>query len=105
MAKTPEVNKSQAIRDYLKANRKAKAPEVVDALAKQGITVTIGLVNNVKSKGKKRRKKVKEVVAAIAPTGIGVSEIKAGLSFIKTVGSVEAAKQALAAAIEIKKIV
>ncbi len=103
--KQPEVNKSQAIRDYLKANRKATAQEVVDALAKQGITVTVGLVTNVKSKSKKRRRAVKQVVAAVAPTGIGVKEIKEALTFIKTVGSEAAAKQALAAAVEIKKIV
>jgi len=105
MAKKPEENKSQAIRNYLKGNRKAKAPEVVDALAKEGITVSIGLVNNVKAKSKRRRKAVKQVVAAVATTGIGVPEIKAAMSFLKTVGSDTAAKQALAAALEIKKIV
>ena len=57
--KKPEVNKSQAIRDYLKANKKAKAQEVVDALAREGITVSVGLVTNVKSKSKKRRRAVK----------------------------------------------
>ena len=40
MAKTNGVNKSQAIRDFFKANKKAKTQEVVAALAKQGITVT-----------------------------------------------------------------
>ena len=103
--KKPEVNRSQAIRDYLKANRKATAQDVVDALAKKGITVTVGLVTNVKSKSKKRRRAVKQVVAAVAPTGIGVTEIKAAFSFLKAVGSVAVAKQALAAAAEIKKIV
>ena len=44
-------------------------------------------------------------MASVASTGIGVPEIKAALSFIKTVGSVSAAKQALAAAEEIRKIV
>lgn len=108
MAKKPEVNKSQAIRDFFATNKKATTAEVIEALAKQGITVTTGLVTTVKSKligRKKRRKKVKEVVAAVAPTGIGVKEIKMALSFIKAIGSVQAAKQALAAAEEIKKIV
>ena len=35
MAEKPEVNSSQAIRDYFKANPTAKAKEVVDALAKK----------------------------------------------------------------------
>ena len=55
MAEKPEINKSQAIRDYFKANPKAKAQEVVDALAKKGITVTVGLVNNVKSTHNKKQ--------------------------------------------------
>ena len=44
-----EVNKSQAIRDYFKANPKAKTHEVVDALEKQGVTVTASLVTTVKA--------------------------------------------------------
>ena len=103
--KKPEVNKSQAIRDYLKANRKATAQDVVDALAKKGMTVTVGLVTNAKSKSKKRRRAVKQVVAAVAPTGIGIPEIKAAFAFLKATGSVAMARQALAAALEIKKVV
>jgi hypothetical protein len=105
VAKEDEVNKSQAIRDYLKANKKAKAQEVVDALAKEGIPVSIGLVTTVKSKSKRRRRAVKEVVAAAAPTGIGIPEIKAAFAFLKAVGGVAMAKEALAAALEIKKVV
>ena len=100
-----EVNKTEAVRDYLKQHRKASSDEVVESLKAQGITVSNSLVRNVKSKSKKRRKAVKQVVAAVAPTGIGVKEIKEALTFIKTVGSEAAAKQALAAAVEIKKIV
>ena len=51
----PEINKSQAIRDYYKVNPKAKTQEVVDALAKKGITVTTGLVRNVKSTHNKKQ--------------------------------------------------
>ncbi len=46
----PEVNKSQAIRDYYKANPAAKTSEVVDALGKKGITVNANFVATVKSK-------------------------------------------------------
>ena len=103
--KQPAVNKLQAARDYLKAHKKARNAEVVAALAKEGITITPSYVGNIKAKSKKRRRAVKQVVAAVAPTGIGVKEIKEALTFIKTVGSEAAAKQALAAAVEIKKIV
>ena len=103
--KKPEVNKTQAVKSFLKANRKASNQEVVEALAKDGITVTTNYVSTIKSQSKKRRRAVKQVVAAVAPTGIGVPEIKAAFSFLKAVGSVAVAKQALAAAVEIKKVV
>ena len=48
MAKTNGVNKSKAIRDYFKSHKKAKPQEVVDALAKQGITTTANYVSNLK---------------------------------------------------------
>ncbi len=103
--KKPEVNKTQAVKSFLKANRKASNQEVVEALAKDGITVTTNYVSTIKSQSKKRRRAVKQVVAAVAPAGIGIPEIKAAFAFIKTVGSEAAAKQALAAAVEIKKVV
>lgn len=107
MAKKSEegINKSEAIRTYYKTHRKAKAQEVVDGLAKEGVTVSISLVNTVKSKHNRRRKARRQVVEAAAPSGIGVKEIKLALAFIKGVGSVDGAKKALAAALEIKKIV
>jgi 5-formyltetrahydrofolate cyclo-ligase len=106
-ANKPEVNKSQAIRDYFKMNKKAKTQEVMDALAAQGITVTANLVTTVKAKSKRRRRAVKAVVENVVAQGggVGVPEIKAAFAFLKAAGSVEIAKQALAAAIDIKKIV
>ena len=100
------MNKTHAVRDYLKANKKAKAQEVVDALAEQGITITVGYVRTIKAKSKRRRRAVKAVVENVASQGVvGIPEIKAAFSFLKAVGSVDVAKQALAAAIDIKKIV
>ena len=105
-ANKPDVNKSQAIRDYYKSNKKAKTQEVIDALAAQGITVTPNLVTTVKAKSKRRRRAVKAIVENVASQGVvGIPEIKAAFAFLKATGSVEIAKQALAAAIEIKKVV
>ncbi len=50
----PEINKFQAIRDYYKKHPKAKAQEVVDALAKSGISTTTNYVMNLKSRHNKR---------------------------------------------------
>ena len=102
MDKNNGVNKSQAVREYLKANRKAKNQEVVDALAKKGITITANYVGNIKATHNKRQRAARKIVAT---GGVGIPEVKAALAFIKVVGSVEAAKQALAVAQEIRKIV
>lgn len=102
MAKKSEVNKSQAVREYYKANPKARTQEVVDALAKQGITITANYVGNIKATHNKRRRAVRKVVAK---GGVGIPELKAALAFLKVTGSIAAAKQALAVAQEIKEIV
>jgi hypothetical protein len=96
------VNKTQAVRDYLKANKKAKNQEVVEALAKKGITITANYVGNIKATHNKRRRAVRKVVAK---GGVGIPEVKAALAFVKLTGSVAAAKQALAVAQEIREIV
>src|SRR5580698_11481458 len=95
MAKSNGVNKSQAIRAYFKAHKKAKPQEVVDALAKKGITTTTNYVSNLKATHNKRQRAVRKVVAT---GGVGIPEVKAALAFIKVTGSVAAAKQALAVA-------
>ena len=75
-------------------------------LAKQGITITVGYVRTIKAKHKTRRRAVKKVVEnVVAEGGVGIPEIKAAFAFLKAVGSETVAKQALAAALEIKKIV
>jgi len=53
-----DVNRSQAIREYLQANPETKAKAVVEALATGGVSVNEGLVYAVKGalKEKKQRK-------------------------------------------------
>ena len=99
------MNKTQAVRDYLKAHKKAKAQEVVDALAEQGVTITVGYVRTIKAKSKRRRAVKKVVENVVAEGVVGIPEIKAAFAFLKATGSVALAKQALAAAVEIKKVV
>ena len=102
MANKEPVNKTQAVKDYLKANRKAKNKEVVEALAKKGITITTNYVGNIKATHNKRQRAAKKIVAK---GGVGIPEVKAALAFLKVTGSVAAAKQALAVAQEIREIV
>ena len=102
MTKKQGVNKTHAVREYLKVNKKAKNQEVVDALAKKGITITPNYVANIKATHNIHRQAVRKVVAK---GGVGIPELKAALAFIKLTGSVKAATQALTVAQEIREIV
>jgi hypothetical protein len=69
--KTSGVNKSEEIRQLLKANPDMKAKEVVSTLAGKGIKITDALVYFIKGKlhGKKKRKqKAAAMVAKVAET-------------------------------------
>ena len=55
MAKKQTINKSEAVRDYLKAHPKAMSSEIATALNKKGIKITAGHVANIKSKDSKIR--------------------------------------------------
>jgi hypothetical protein len=108
MPKKQEISKSQSIRNYIQANPHAANKDVADALNKQGIGVTVNLISTVKNKmsarkGKRRRRQQAAEVAAVK-TGIGVAEIKAAFGLLKACGSIAAARDALAAALEIQKV-
>ena len=102
MAKKGKVNKTQAVKEYLKANRKAKNQAVVDALAKKGIAISANYVANIKATSNQRRQKARKVAAK---GGVGIPEVKAALHFLKITGSVAAATRALTVAQEIREIV
>ena len=55
MAKKPRVNKTQAVRDYLKDHPGAWNKEIAAALTKQGIKITTGHVANIKASISKAR--------------------------------------------------
>jgi hypothetical protein len=102
MPKKERVNKTKAVLGYLKAHPGAGNTEVAEALTKEGIKITAGHVSTIKTQNKKRRQAAKKVVAK---RGVGIPEVKAALALLKTCGSVGAAKEALAAAEEIKAMV
>ncbi len=108
-------NKSQAIRDYLKANPGATAKTIVPALAEKGIEITAQyaamIKSNMKKKkpGKKKRGNAAAKPAAAKPaaapkpaaakatssTGLSADDVVAAKSFADQVGSVEQALKAL----------
>jgi hypothetical protein len=102
MAKKQGVSKTKAVLDYWKEHPKAKAKDIAEALTKAGTPITTAYVYNIKNKSNKRRRTVKAVVAK---SGVGIPEVKAALALLKACGSSKAAKEALAAAEEIKTMV
>jgi hypothetical protein len=64
MAKRKGPSKSALIREYLKKHKKAKAKEVVAALAGDGVKVTEGLVYMQKGKLKGRRQRRAKIIRA-----------------------------------------
>jgi hypothetical protein len=101
MAKKDAVNKTQAVKEYLKANPKAKNQAVVEALTKKGISISTSYVGNIKAIHNKRHRAARKVVAK---GGVGIPEVKVALTLLKVTGSVAAATRALAVAQEIREI-
>ena len=90
-AKT-EVSKSESIREFLTENPKAKAKEVVAALAEKGVKVNEGLVYAVKGGMAERKKRKKRVVkAAMAAHSPETPAVKAdALTMIREVKALAA---------------
>ncbi len=69
MAKSRDGSKSQAIQEYLAANKEAMPQQIVDALKEKGIDVSFGLASAIKYKkpGKKKTsaRKSKKRIAAV----------------------------------------
>ena len=103
-----QVNKSQTVRDYIKAHPGTANKEVAEALTKQGIIISANHVSNIKSKMAiskgKRKRRGKAAKAMSAKSGVSVHEIKAAFGLLKECGGVERAKEALDAAREIQKV-
>jgi len=81
------MNKSDEIRKVLAASPKATPSELMAALAKRGVKVSKGLVNQVKYKKRGTHKKI--------AYGDSLQQLLAAKSYIKNCGGVEQAKRAL----------
>jgi len=96
--KTKKVNKSQAIRDYLEKKKDAGPKEVIAALKKKGIKVTIGLVSNVKTNSQTKPKKQRK--NRTSTKELGVSDLRAAAKLVKALGGAKEAKAAIDALAE-----
>ena len=90
----PRGQKSQAIRDYLSENKRAKASEVVAALADKGVSVSTQMVYNLKARksmGKRRRKAESNGQVV----GLSITNLIAAKKLVDTVGGVDQAREAI----------
>ena len=105
------VNKSQVIRDALKAHRRKTPSEIAAILKEQGLQVTGQYVSTIKSNWKKSRRRNARKTLTMRGTarktrgGRRASShggISAALEFVKMAGGLAAAKSALATLEEIR---
>jgi hypothetical protein len=114
MAKSKEeMNKSQAIRDALRANRGKTPLEIAELLKAKGVEVNAQYVSTIKSNMRKTSKAVRKVrrgiqragrrshVNGASDFGSGLKVIKAAVELLKIAGGMEQAKAALATVEEI----
>ncbi len=75
--KTKGPSKSKSIRDYMRKNKGATVPQIVDGLKADGIVVTPGLVYQAKAAVKKKRAAKKAAKKAAASTNGSAGATKA----------------------------
>lgn len=116
MAKSKEeINKSQAIREALRANRDKTPIEIAELLKGKGVDVNAQYVSTVKSSMRKTSKAVRNVrrgirqagrksrLNGVSNFGNGLQVINAAVELLKAAGGIEQAKAALATVEEIGK--
>lgn len=116
MAKSrEEINKSQAIREALRANRDKTPLEIAEMLTAKGIEVNAQYVSTVKTNMRKTSQAVRRVrrgiqragrkssLNGITQFGNGLQVINAAVDLLKLAGGIEQAKAALATVEEIGK--
>ena len=95
-----EVNKSQAIRDYITANPKAKPKDVVTALSEQGVTVTPAFVSTLRSNDKRKGRKGpgrrgRPAGSTKSASSVGIDSLVQAKKLIDKMGGINQARQAL----------
>src|SRR5262245_24677479 len=91
------INLSEKIRQYLKDHKRAKPKQVVEAFAKEGITIKATFVSTVKTNAKKRKKKRggTRAGAAAASDSVSLATLVQAKRLAEQLGGVPQAKAAL----------
>ena len=89
------VNKSQAIRDYLKTNPAATPTVIQQDLLREGVKVGYSLISQVKYKGGGGRKAKGRGAGRKGPANISMDDLVSAKQIADRLGGVDRAKQAL----------
>jgi hypothetical protein len=101
MAKKQTVNKSQAVKDYVKAHPEAKAGEITAALNKKGVDISVSYVANIKTKlnkvrkAKKAPKQAEVVEKPVKNGGLTIEQVKKVSLLMKTLGGLKGVNDVL----------
>jgi hypothetical protein len=94
-AKKKNVNKSAAIRDFMKKKPSAGPTAVSQALAKKGIKVSPSMVSNVKTTAAKKKKKRGRKPKTAAVDMIAMDALVGAKKLVDQLGGIDKAKAAL----------
>ena len=91
------VNKSQAIRDYLKKNPNAGPTEVCKELGKKGLKIAPALVSNVKAAMLGKKKGLRRGQRIGKGDTVSLAALVEAREFVDSVGGIAKAEKILAA--------
>lgn len=96
--KTRDGSKSAAVRDYIASHPDAKPKEIYEALTKQGVKLSLALVNAVKyktAKPKKRPGRTKRKPATASTSSVSATELIEAKKLADSLGGIEKVREAL----------
>ena len=81
MAKKRNINRTQAVMDYLLTHPEATRSEIASSLHKQGIKITLGHVSNIKSRLKSpvKVKEAARLAAVVVETAAALASVPAAI--------------------------
>ena len=92
-------SKSAAVRDYIAKNPNAKPKEIYEALTKQGLKLSLALVNAVKYKTAKSTKRPgrpkRKAAAPKSSTTLSAAELIEAKKLVDSLGGIEKTREAL----------
>lgn len=96
--KSRDGSKSAAVRDYIAGHPDAKPKEIHEALTKNGLKLSLALVNAIKyskPKAAKRRGAPKRSPKAKTSSSMTAAELVAAKELIDSIGGIEKTREAL----------